>query len=537
MSRALIYARFSSDDQSEQSANDQLQACEAVAKSRGWVVAGLWKDEAISGAIFARPGLQALLEAARKGQGDIIMAESLSRFSRDLGDMAGIRRTIEAAGAKLFTLAEGECSLIHVGLLGVMNEKYLADLAEMTRRGMHARAADGRVVGGRRYGYKSKPETLRGVEIDSAEADIVVEIYERYLAGESPRAICEDLNKRKIPGPTGGLWRPNTINGDRKRKVGILENPIYGGKIVFGRTRMKRDADTRKRIHDLRSEDAWTIIEAPELAIVPSELFAAVRARKEARGGERPEKARRRKRLFSGMVKCAECGENYIIKTKEMMCCRGEADLKICRNTRRIFYNEVEEAALKGIREQMLRPEAVSAFKDEFTRALKEQQSGAPARLKKAQRAKTDSVNAIEKLLDLVQTGGMTDMASARSRLGELERQKREAIAELEDIEKSTKVMAIHPSIPEAYERALASLGNILDGAAGAEGQEARNLIHELIDEIVAHAPREEAEPVRLEIKARSERIAEEILGEHYENHRTLTVVAGGGIEPPTSGL
>ena len=537
MTKALLYARFSSDDQSEKSANDQLEACRAVAVSRGWAITGMWKDEAVSGAIFARPGLQAMLEAARKGEGDVIMAESLSRFSRDLGDMAGIRRVIEAAGAKLFTLAEGECSLIHVGLLGVMNEKYLADLAEMTRRGMHARAAEGRVVGGRRYGYKSNPEAPRGVEIDPTEAAIVIEIYERYLAGESPRAICEDLNKRKVPGPRNGLWRPNTINGDRKRKVGILENPIYGGKVVFGRTRMRRDAETRKRVHNLRAADAWTIVEAPELAIMPAELYAAVRAHKEARGGERPESAKRRKRLFSGMIKCAECGETYIVKTKEMMCCRGEADLKICGNKRRIYYNEVEDAALKAIREQLLLPEAAAAFKKEFTKALKAQQSGAPARLKKAQRAKTDAVNAIEKLLDLVQTGVMTDLDSARTRLGELERQKRTAIAELEDIEKAAKVMALHPSVPDAYERAVAQLGAILSRSAGSESQEARNLIQEFIDEIVAHAPQDEAEPVKLEIRARSERIAEEILGERFRNNRTLTLVAGGGIEPPTSGL
>jgi DNA invertase Pin-like site-specific DNA recombinase len=85
----VIYARYSSDNQSEHSIDDQLRICRARAEREGWQVVSVFTDYAISGASTLRPGYQQLLELIRRGGVDIVLAESLDRFSRDQEHIAG----------------------------------------------------------------------------------------------------------------------------------------------------------------------------------------------------------------------------------------------------------------------------------------------------------------------------------------------------------------------------------------------------------------------------------------------------------------
>src|SRR3546814_13115949 len=70
-------------------------------------------------------------------------------------------------------------------------------------------------------------------EIDLAEADIVVRIFREYAEGKSAKAIAAGLNTDGIVGPRGGIWRQNTINGNRARGTGILNNELYVGWLVW----------------------------------------------------------------------------------------------------------------------------------------------------------------------------------------------------------------------------------------------------------------------------------------------------------------
>jgi DNA invertase Pin-like site-specific DNA recombinase len=81
--RALLYARYSSDRQSEHSVEEQLPNCRAQAAREGWTVVAEFHDAAISGSTTQRPGFQALQAAMRSGAADIVLAEALDRFSRD----------------------------------------------------------------------------------------------------------------------------------------------------------------------------------------------------------------------------------------------------------------------------------------------------------------------------------------------------------------------------------------------------------------------------------------------------------------------
>ncbi len=145
--RVALYARYSSDRQSEHSIEDQLRICREHAKRQGWTVLATFQDAALSGASTQRAGFQALQAAMRRGDVDIVVAEALDRFSRDQEHVAAFHKLAGFAGVKVVTLAEGEISALHVGLKGTMNALFLQDLAAKTKRGIAGRVQAGKCFG------------------------------------------------------------------------------------------------------------------------------------------------------------------------------------------------------------------------------------------------------------------------------------------------------------------------------------------------------------------------------------------------------
>jgi site-specific DNA recombinase len=166
--RAVVYARYSSEQQRDSSIEDQIRLCRQRIAQEGWEYRHAYTDRAISGASALRPAYQALLEDARRGEFDIVVGEALDRLSRDQEDVAGLLKRLRFAGVRLFTLAEGEISELHIGLKGTMNALFLKDLADKTRRGLEGRVRAGRSGGGLCYGYEvvhesdARGEVVRG---------------------------------------------------------------------------------------------------------------------------------------------------------------------------------------------------------------------------------------------------------------------------------------------------------------------------------------------------------------------------------------
>ena len=114
--------------------------------------------------------MRTLLEEAKSGKFDCVIAEALDRLSRDQEDIAAIYKRLRHADIRLVTLAEGEISELHVGLKGTMNALFLKDLADKTRRGLRGRVEQGRSGGGLCYGYRIVENGER------AEVEVPVEI-------------------------------------------------------------------------------------------------------------------------------------------------------------------------------------------------------------------------------------------------------------------------------------------------------------------------------------------------------------------------
>jgi site-specific DNA recombinase len=159
--RAGAYARYSSDSQRDESIDDQVRICRTEIERNGWGLVQVYADAALSGASTFRPGYQKLLQDASAGALDVVVAESLDRLSRDLADVATLYKHLSFLGVRLWTVAEGLITDLHVGLKGTMNALYLKDLAQKTRRGLRGRIEAGKSAGGNSQGYRRHQEDRR----------------------------------------------------------------------------------------------------------------------------------------------------------------------------------------------------------------------------------------------------------------------------------------------------------------------------------------------------------------------------------------
>jgi DNA invertase Pin-like site-specific DNA recombinase len=261
--KVAIYARYSSDKQRDASIADQLRICREFAARQGWTVVQEFTDHAISGATLLRSGFQALMREALNRRFDVVLAESLDRFSRDQEDTAGLFKRLTFAGVNIVTLAEGDITHLHIGFKGTMNALFLKDLAQKTHRGLRGRVENGKAGGGLCYGYRVL-RTLNGAtvttgerEIEPTEAAIVQRIFREFITGHSPKQIAKTLNREGISGPFGGKWSPSTIHGNPKRGTGILNNELYIGRMVWNRLRYVKNPDTGKRVSRLNPSSEW----------------------------------------------------------------------------------------------------------------------------------------------------------------------------------------------------------------------------------------------------------------------------------------
>lgn len=125
------------------------------------------------------------------------------------------------------------------------------------------------------YGYDVVTETdghgnvMRGARvINDAQAVIVRRIFQDYAAGKSAKKIAVSLNEDHVPCPTSGAWGFSTINGNRTRSTGILNNELYIGRLVWNRLHYLKDPKTGKRVSRLNPEAAWVIRDVPDLRIL-----------------------------------------------------------------------------------------------------------------------------------------------------------------------------------------------------------------------------------------------------------------------------
>lgn len=306
MTQAAIYARVSTDDQTEHSPAAQIAACVAYADARGWQVVARFVDEGRSGMTDKRPAFQEMIAAARRGEFDTILVHKLDRFARNRYDAAIYKRLLrDECNVRLISVSQdfeldGPEAVILESSLEAIAHWYSLNLAREVRKSQVPLAHKGHFMARPPHGYRvvydqAGPDRKpRGrVVQDPDEAAMVRLIFDLALGGDGVWRIVQELNRRGYRLQSGGLWT-------KVRVRYILSNPFYAGIVRWnvreGRRQRKRPATD------------W--IEAPghHEPIVSQEEFARVQ---DMLARHRPPRGRHHGvPLFSGLMICGICGSS-----------------------------------------------------------------------------------------------------------------------------------------------------------------------------------------------------------------------------------
>lgn len=227
--KAVIYARYSSDNQREESIEGQLRECMEFASRAEIDVIGNYIDRALTAKTDNRPEFQRMIKDSYKHAFDCIIVWKLDRFSRNRYDSAHYKALLRKNGVKVVSamesISEGSEGILLESVLEGMAEYYSAELAEKVVRGMKENTLKGLHNGGQvTFGYKINEE--RRFERDEVNAPIVNEIFNMYADGKTVKQIVNYLDSKQIRTSRGGKINFNAVQR-------MLSNRRYIGEYKF----------------------------------------------------------------------------------------------------------------------------------------------------------------------------------------------------------------------------------------------------------------------------------------------------------------
>lgn len=504
--RAVIYARYSSDKQSENSADDQISSVSKKLSERGITVVSIFKDEAISGTTTQRPGLESMMTLARARGFDMVAAEALDRISRDQADIAAIYKELAFLDVQMWTVEEGDIDQLHIGLKGTMNALFIDQLKQKIKRGHIGQLERGKNPCGKAYGYNTVPKLMddgqveRGnLVINEEQAEVVRRIFQEYADGMSTRHIAHGLNRDGIPSARGREWRPSVISGNKGRGQGILWNPIYAGILVYNRVRAVLNPETGKKIRRPNPPSEWMQKEMPHLRIVPDDLFKAVQARKAAASKNYPLHLRRRPRtVLQNLIKCGHCGGSYSQRSKDYLSCSKARDTGTCSNKKTIRRSVVETRVFAALKEWLLDPAMIQEYVTEYHKAMADMEKKSSSHRSRLERKLRETDARCIRLANAIADN--LDSDTVRQQLMENEALKKELESQLHEMG-ANNVTRIHPNAAEKCKHDVLNLEEALKTTTDSPRRaKAMETVRSLID-IVTITPGKKRGEEKIEVE------------------------------------
>ena len=279
-------------------------------------------DDGHTGTDANRENFQRLLADVMSGKINCVVVKDLSRFARNYSDAGSlIDNLFVQMGVRFISLAENvdsftnpdSVSNIIVPITNVMNDNYCYQTSKKIRQVFDYKRRNGQYIGAfAPYGYIKHPKDKHKLVIDPDAAETVKLIFSLFLQGTSKRAIALYLNEHGVPSPSAykllkGL--PVSTRGYDEPMWGgrmihaILTNPTYTGDLAQGRSRVKS-----YKVHQIEvvPREEWVEVAGTHEAIIDYETFDKVQALLKRDTRTSPEG--RKVHLFSGFLKCADCG-------------------------------------------------------------------------------------------------------------------------------------------------------------------------------------------------------------------------------------
>ena len=441
--RAVLYARFSSDNQREESIEAQLRAMHEYCSRNSIVIIHEYCDRAKSATTDDRPEFLKMIAASREGDFDFAIVHKLDRFSRNRYDSAYYKRELKKNGVQLLSVLEqmddSPESIILESVLEGMSEYYSKNLAREVMKGMRESAMDCRYIGGWiPYGFRVDPQTHRYI-INDYEAEAVRMIFRDVADGCGYNVVLNKLNSMGYRTRLGNTFSKETL-------YEMLRNEKYNGVYVFSRAASKDELGRRNNHLDKPIEDQIRIPGGMP-KIVDDETFARVQAilASRKRHGRRDGK---RKYLLTGMVFCGLCGHRYC---GDSMQTGGEKNRSVigtyfCNNRKNhgahacsnsnIHQEPLEELVLQKIEEIVFDESRIPGIVQAY-RELCQQEDGTDKDKIRSLRQNLKTVE--QKISNIVNIIANTGSAALVTQLTQLEREKELLDVQIQEEERGTK--------------------------------------------------------------------------------------------------
>ena len=377
---AVIYARYSSSNQREESIEGQIRICTEYAKKKGYKITNQYIDRAMTGKNDNRPAFRQMLNDSDKGMFDVLLVYKTDRFARNRYDSAIHKTRLKKNKVQIEYAAEqipnDSTAVLIEGFLENLAEYYSVNLSENTKRGKYENALKKKSNGGvTPIGYKRIDGSL---VIDEVKAPVVQFAFQSYIDGISYANIIKKARERYgIKLSMSGL------------KL-ILQNEVYTGKYIYN----TYDGET-------------FVYEDNHEAIVSRETYEKAKEKRLANKRSPNAGKGKRKYALSGLINCGECGGHIIVSHSYKkgepaffrLYCLNRKEHKNCNNpTRKMEI--VENAVIEAIKNKILdrktiktlAEKACSLQEDNSLDKLKELQT----ELKNVQKSKNNIIAAIE---------------------------------------------------------------------------------------------------------------------------------------------
>ena len=382
MKNAVIYARYSSDKQTEMSIEGQIAECKKYAADNDMFIVREYIDRAFSATTDKRPDFQRMIADSEDSSFDTILVYQLDRFSRDRLDSGYYRKILRSHGVRVISVKEDYGDDMTSGILEntleAFNEFFSKQLSVKVTRGMYQRAERFKYNGGTMtYGFTTNEE---GYYIpDERKAPIVREIFQRVAEGETMKSVIDDLNARGIKTSKGNAFTRTSLQR-------ILRNDKYIGTYTYG---------------DFKVADAIP-------RIVTNEVFEAVQQVLKSHTHER--RPAKEEFLLTGKLFCGTC-KTQMIGTSGTSKTGAIHRYYTCANA----INRGGDCDRKNIQKDLIEDAVIAACRDaleedtiealvEYVAKLNKADQESPEILRLQDEIK-ETEKRIEKLLDQMELG------------------------------------------------------------------------------------------------------------------------------------
>ena len=377
MQRAVLYARYSSDNQRVESIDAQLRAGREYCRRKKYAIVGEYVDEAMTGTNDNRPGFQQMVDDSKKKIFDLVVFHKIDRSARNEYDyyfnkfkLQKHNVRIEFSGQTIDTSPEG--ILTEAVMVGV-SAYYSRNLSKEVKKGKRENALKGLFNGGTPpLGYNIVDKQYI---INEHEAEGVKLIFDMYLKDHGYISIAKELNSRGYKTKRGYDFGKNSL-------YEILRNVRYIGTYILGR--ITKDHNGKRNTHGETSKD-MLVIENAVPAIISKEIFAKVAEKMNNNKNRAGAFKAKESYLLSGIVFCGECGKAMQGKTTKKRnpdkvyhyyYCGAQSRLgkKSCSN-KLIDLSYLEDLVVNKIEETLFNPKSKKVLLENIATAYKNQRN------------------------------------------------------------------------------------------------------------------------------------------------------------------